>query len=111
MPFDQAFAISSVILAATAFSGLVLAQGVPFWLALPTAMILIVSLFHAGGVLFLRRALAYITDAPTLECSVDRRVCHFADRPYSRVERTPSGRHPLFDGTAEYQATHPSTAA
>src|SRR5262245_2491711 len=66
MPFDQAFALSSVILAATAFSGLVLAQGVPFWLALPTAIILLVSLFHAGGVLFFRRALAQITDAPTL---------------------------------------------
>jgi transglutaminase-like putative cysteine protease len=66
MPFDQAFAVSSVILAATAFSGLVLAQSVPFWLALPTAMILIVSLLHAGGILFLRRAMAWITDSPAL---------------------------------------------
>src|SRR5215813_13541284 len=66
MPFEQAFALSSVILAATAFSGLVLAQGIPLWLALPTAIILLVSLFHAGGVLFLRRALAQITHAPTL---------------------------------------------
>jgi hypothetical protein len=66
MPFNQAFALSSVTLAATAFSGLVLAQSVPFWLALPTAIILIISLLHAGGVLFLRRAMAQITDSPTL---------------------------------------------
>jgi len=66
MPFNQAFALSSVTLAATAFSGLVLVQSVPFWLALPTAIILVVSLFHAGGVLFLRRAMAQITDSPTL---------------------------------------------
>jgi Domain of unknown function (DUF3488). len=66
MPFDQAFALSSVLLAATAFSGLVLAQSVPLWLALPTALILIMSLLHAGGVLFLRRAIAQITISPTL---------------------------------------------
>jgi hypothetical protein len=66
MLFNQAFALSSVTLAATAFSGLVLAQSVPFWLALPTAIILVVSLFHAGGVLFARRAMAQITDSPTL---------------------------------------------
>ncbi|HSQ91482.1 MAG TPA: transglutaminaseTgpA domain-containing protein, partial [Nitrospiraceae bacterium] len=66
MPFNQAFALSSVTLAATAFSGLVLAQSVPFWLALPTAIILLLSLFHAGGVLFLRRVMAQITDSPTL---------------------------------------------
>jgi hypothetical protein len=66
MPFNQAFALSSVTLAATAFSGLVLAQSVPFWLALPTAIILIISLLHAGGVLFLRRVMAQITDSPTL---------------------------------------------
>lgn len=66
MLFNQAFALSSVTLAATAFSGLVLAQSVPFWLALPTAIILVVSLFHAGGVLFVRRAMAQITDSPTL---------------------------------------------
>ena len=66
MPFDQAFALSSLLLAATAFSGLVLAQSVPFWLALPTAIILIISLLHAGGVLFLRRAMAQVTVSTTL---------------------------------------------
>jgi len=66
MPFDQAFAFSSVLLAATAFSGLVIAQSVPLWLAVPTAIILIMSLLHAGGVLFLRRVIAQITVSPTL---------------------------------------------
>ena len=66
MLFDQAFALSSVLLATTAFSGLMLAQSVPFWLALPTAIILIVSLLHAGGVLFFQRAMAKVTVSPTL---------------------------------------------
>ena len=66
MPFDQAFALSSVLLATIAFSGLVLAQSVPLWLALPTAIILIVSLLHAGGVLFVRQALAKVSVSSTL---------------------------------------------
>ena len=66
MPFDQAFALSSVLLAATAFSGLVLAQTVPFWLALPTAILLLLSLFHAGGGLVVRRAMARVTVSPAL---------------------------------------------
>jgi protein-glutamine gamma-glutamyltransferase len=66
MPFDQAFALSSVLLATIAFSGLVLAESVPLWLALPTAIILIVSLLHAGGILFIRQALAKVTVSPTL---------------------------------------------
>lgn len=66
MPFDQAFALSSVLLAAVAFSGLVFAQSVPLWLALPTAIILIVSLLQAGGIIFVRRALVKVTISPTL---------------------------------------------
>jgi hypothetical protein len=66
MPFEQAFAISSVFLATTAFSGLVFSQGVPLWLALPTAIILIISMLHAGGVLVVRRVLAQVTVSPTL---------------------------------------------
>jgi hypothetical protein len=66
MPFDQAFALSSVLLATSAFSGLVLAQSVPFWLALPTAIILIVSLLNAGGVLFVQRTMAKVRVSPTL---------------------------------------------
>jgi transglutaminase-like putative cysteine protease len=66
MPFEQAFALSSVLLATTAFGGLVLAQSVPLWLALPTAIILLISLLHAGGVLFLRRIMAQATVSPAL---------------------------------------------
>ncbi|HSQ91901.1 MAG TPA: transglutaminaseTgpA domain-containing protein, partial [Nitrospiraceae bacterium] len=66
MPFEQAFVLSSILLAATAFSGLVFSQSVPLWLALPTALILMISLFHAGGVLFIRRAMAQVTVSPTL---------------------------------------------
>jgi hypothetical protein len=66
MPFEQAFALSSVLLATTAFSGLVFSQSVPLWLALPTAVILIISMLHAGGVLFVRRAMAQVTVSPTL---------------------------------------------
>ena len=66
MPFDQAFALSSVLLATTAFSGLVLAQSVPLWLTLPTAIILIISLLHAGGGLSLRRMMAQVTVSPAL---------------------------------------------
>ncbi|MBK5281178.1 MAG: DUF3488 domain-containing protein [Nitrospiraceae bacterium] len=66
MPFNQAFALSSVLLAATAFTGLVLAQSVPLWLALPTAIILTVSLLHAGGIHFVRQAMAQVTVSPTL---------------------------------------------
>jgi hypothetical protein len=66
MPFDQAFALSSVLLATIAFGGLVLAQSVPLWLALLTAIILVVSLLHAGGVPFVRRGMAQVTVSPTL---------------------------------------------
>ena len=66
MPFEQAFALSSILLATTAFSGLVFSQSVPVWLALPTAIILTISMLHAGGVLFVRRALAQITVSPTM---------------------------------------------
>jgi hypothetical protein len=66
MPFEQAFALSSVFLATTAFSGLVFSQSVPLWLAFPTAIILMISMLHAGGVLFVRQALAQVTVSPTL---------------------------------------------
>ena len=66
MPFNQAFALSSVLLAATAFSGLVFAQSVPLWLAFPTAIILITSLLHTGGVHFVRLAMAQATVSPAL---------------------------------------------
>lgn len=66
MPIEQAFALSSVLLAATAFSGLVLAQSVPLLLAFPTAIILIISLLQAGEVRFIRRAMKQVTVSPTL---------------------------------------------
>lgn len=66
MPFDQAFALSSVLLATMAFSGLVLAQSVPFWLALPMVIILMISALHVGGVHFIRRAIARVTVSPTM---------------------------------------------
>jgi protein-glutamine gamma-glutamyltransferase len=66
MPIDQAFALSAVFLATTAFSGLVFSQGVPIWLALPTTIILVISMLHAGGVRFVRQAMAQVTVSPTL---------------------------------------------
>ncbi|MCE9536625.1 MAG: DUF3488 and transglutaminase-like domain-containing protein, partial [Nitrospirae bacterium] len=66
MPFDQAFKLSSVLLAIIAFSGLVFAQSVPFWIALPTVIILIVKLCEAGGISFVRRAMARVTVSPAI---------------------------------------------
>lgn len=66
MPFDQAFKLSSVFLAIIAFSGLVFAQSVPLWIALPTAIILVVTMCDAGGISFARRAMAQVTVSPTV---------------------------------------------
>ena len=66
MPFDQAFKLSSILLAIIAFSGLVFAQSVPLWIALPTAIILIVTLCDAGGIAFVRRAMARVTVSPAI---------------------------------------------
>ena len=66
MLFDQAFRLSSVLLATIAFSGLVFAQSVPLWIALPAGIILIVTLCDAGGIPLVRRAMAQVTVSPTL---------------------------------------------
>jgi protein-glutamine gamma-glutamyltransferase len=66
MPFNQAFAVSSVLLASTAFGGLMLAQSIPIWLAVPTTTILVISLLRAGGVLFVRRAMEQVTVSQSL---------------------------------------------
>lgn len=66
MPFNQAFALSSILLATVAFSGLVLGQSVPPWLAFPTAIIITISLLNAGGVGFIRRVVTQVTVSPTL---------------------------------------------
>ncbi len=70
MPFDQAFALSSILLATTAFSGLVLAQSVPLWLAVPVAILLLLSLLHAGGIAFARRVVTERTVSPILSNSL-----------------------------------------
>jgi protein-glutamine gamma-glutamyltransferase len=38
----------------------------PLWLALPTTIILAISMLHAGGVRFVRQAMAQVTVSPTL---------------------------------------------
>jgi hypothetical protein len=111
MPIDQAFALSSVLLAITAFSGLVLAQSVPLWLALPTAIILIISLVYAGGVHFVRRAMAKVTLSPTLSnvLLIAAFITFLIDLTW--FTRPSLGGHPLFGRAAGHQVTHPSAAA
>jgi len=46
MPFERAFKLSSLLLAATAFSGLVLAHSIPAWLATITGVILTITLLQ-----------------------------------------------------------------
>jgi len=52
MPFEQAFKLSSLLLAATAFSGLVLAHSIPAWLATITGVILTLTLLQTWGFTF-----------------------------------------------------------
>ena len=49
MPFEQAFRLSALLLATTAFAGLILAKSVPGWLALLTAAILTLTLLRTMG--------------------------------------------------------------
>src|SRR5512144_2676506 len=49
MPFEQAFRLSSVLLAATAFAGLVFARTVPVWLAATITIILLLVLLQTMG--------------------------------------------------------------
>jgi protein-glutamine gamma-glutamyltransferase len=49
MPFEQAFRLSSVLLAATAFTGLVFARTVPAWLAGLITIILVLILLQTMG--------------------------------------------------------------
>jgi hypothetical protein len=58
MPFEQAFRLSSLLLAATAFAGLALAHAVPIWLGLVTSMVLFACLLQTWDVPFVRRAFA-----------------------------------------------------
>lgn len=51
MAIDQAFRFSSLLLAASAFTGLVLAHAVPLWLAVLTGIILSLTLLQTAGVM------------------------------------------------------------
>ena len=66
MRFDQAFALSSILLASVAFASLVFAKSLPLGLALPAAMILLVSLLQAGGVDAVRRITSRLVISPIL---------------------------------------------
>lgn len=46
MPFEQAFRLSSILVAATAFAGLIFARSVPGSLAVPMAIILTLILLQ-----------------------------------------------------------------
>lgn len=61
MPFDRAFRLSSLLLAASAFGGLVLAQAVPVWLAALTATILSLSVLATLEISLLAEIPARIT--------------------------------------------------
>src|SRR5574341_1421786 len=54
MVFEQAFRFSSVLLAASAFTGLVLAHAIPLWLALLTGLVLSLTLLQAAGMMTYR---------------------------------------------------------
>ncbi len=49
MPFEQAFRLSALLLATTAFAGLICAKSVPVWLALPMSAVLILTFFRTMG--------------------------------------------------------------
>ncbi|HLZ34967.1 MAG TPA: DUF3488 and transglutaminase-like domain-containing protein [Nitrospira sp.] len=66
MPFEQAFRLSSVLLAATAFAGLLFARSVPTWLALLTSIILTITLLRTMGWSLAVRVTAGMSAAPIL---------------------------------------------
>jgi protein-glutamine gamma-glutamyltransferase len=66
VPFEQAFKLSSLLLAATAFSGLLFARSVPSGLAWLTSIILIIALLQAWKPSLVPKFPAAITDSPIL---------------------------------------------
>ena len=66
MPFEQAFRLSSVLLAATAFAGLLFARSVPIWLAALTTLILTVTLLQTMGWSLAVRIAAGLPGSPVL---------------------------------------------
>lgn len=61
MAIDRAFRFSSLLLATSAFTGLVLARAIPLWLALLTGLILSITLLQTAGVPAYRDAAARTT--------------------------------------------------
>jgi hypothetical protein len=49
MPFEQAFGLSAVLLAATAFTGLLFSHSIPAWLAVVTAAVMLFALMQTLG--------------------------------------------------------------
>ncbi|HJT21455.1 MAG TPA: DUF3488 and transglutaminase-like domain-containing protein [Nitrospira sp.] len=66
MPFERAFKSSSLFLAASALCGLILAGGVPTWLALPAATLLTLALLHVWGISIPQAGLEHIGRAAHL---------------------------------------------
>ena len=66
MPIDQAFRFNSLLLAALAFTALVLAHAVPLWLAILTGMILTLTLLQAAGVTTHRDAAVEMSGSPLM---------------------------------------------
>ena len=64
MVFEEAFRFSSLLLAASAFTGLVLAHAVPLWLALLTGTVLSLTLLQSAGLTTYRDATQQITLSP-----------------------------------------------
>jgi hypothetical protein len=49
MPFEQAFRLTAVLLAATAFTGLLFSRSIPAWLAVATTVIMLFTLMRTLG--------------------------------------------------------------
>ncbi|MDF0645675.1 MAG: DUF3488 and transglutaminase-like domain-containing protein [Nitrospira sp.] len=56
MPFEQAFKLSSLLLAAAAFSGVILSHGIPAWVALLTGFALTLAVLDAAGIAVVPRS-------------------------------------------------------
>ncbi|WP_455388491.1 transglutaminase TgpA family protein [Petrachloros mirabilis] len=66
MPFEQAFRLSSILLAATAFAGLLFARSVPAWMAVLTTTILLLILFQVLGFPYARRITDSLSGSSTM---------------------------------------------
>ena len=66
MPFEQAFRLSSILLAGTAFGGLLFARSVPAWLAVLSTTILLLILFQTLELPYARRITDSLSASSTL---------------------------------------------